>query len=95
MSAIPQPDPVPRCQRCGLEEGAIADGYPAPEDIALLLDECPPPFLRAFVQAIRDHKASKSSGGGTLYFNGSNGETQEWGMDRTTKSRGLTNRPQR
>lgn len=78
------------CGRCGARPGALFDGYPPPADVETLLEECPPPYLSAFAQALRDHKAGKGTGGAGLLFNGSNGETQEWTVERNSKTRALT-----
>ena len=67
----------------------MAQGYPSPEDIALLLEEVPPPTLQAFLQALRDHRDRKETGGAKLCFSGTRGQAQDWGIERMTRMGGV------
>ena len=75
------------CPRCGLEPGAICDGYPSPEDIAILLEECPPSYIAAIAQALRDHKEGKANEGLIVELDTSRGGAQEWTVTRNMKQR--------
>ena len=77
------------CQRCGFPSGGIVPVFPSAADIATILEECPPHYFAAFAQAIRDHKAGRANGGAALSFDGSNGDLQDWHLERRTKLRGL------